>query len=250
MIVLLERIPHLHLQSWVLHGLDVKSRHGLAGGQLLGLLLEGSNVGISFKGRDEVLESLARLLLHLDADLNALVDEVSNLDEVLLEEAAGGQGRGADADTSRHQGAGVASNGVLVESDGRQLEDLLGLGPGEAVRAKVEEDEMVLSAVGDQSVSVLHEALGHGLSVLADLLGVVLELGGVDLLEGNTQGSDGVVVRSTLERREDSLVDVGLKVVVLSSLGVLAPPEEDDARARTAERLVGRGGDNVGQGKG
>lgn len=108
---------------------------------------------------------------------------------------------------------------------------------------------MAVGSIGDESVAELLELLLDGLGILQDLFLVLLELGGIDLLEGNSQSSDGVVVRTTLVTGEDRKVDWVLEVVhdllarLISASDSLA--EEDHGSTGSTERLVGRGSDNI-----
>lgn len=110
---------------------------------------------------------------------------------------------------------------------------------------------MGVGSVGDELVTKTLELDLNGLSVLDDLLLVLLELGGVGLLEGNGESSDGVVVGSTLVTWEDGEVDGVLKIVkdILSGLGISGTDtsaEEDHGTTGSTEGLVGGGGDDVG----
>jgi hypothetical protein len=234
-----------NLQSVVLHGLDIEARHGVGNSQSLSLLPQSSNVRVALKSRQEVLERLAKLLLNPEADLDALVDQIRNLDKVGLVEAPRCQCGSSDADTAGSEGASVTSDCVLVEGDVSHVEELLGLGAGEAEGSQVEQDQVVLCAVGDELVAELPQAVSKCHAVLLDLLLVGLKLRLLGLLQSHGESSDGVVVGATLERREDGLVDSSLKVEGLASVGLVLT-EEDDARARSAQRLVGGGGHDVG----
>ena len=79
-------------------------------------------------------------------------------------------------------------------------------------------------------------ALGQRAGVAHDLGGVLLELRRGGLGEGEGLGGDHVVERAALQPREHRLVD---------GLGQLGRAE-DGAAARTAERLVGGEGHDVG----
>lgn len=157
------------LQGVVLHALGVEAGHGVRGGEGLGLVAEGGDVGVVVEGGEEVLEGLASLGLDGNADLDALVDEVGNLDKVGLGETTRSERAGADADAAGHEGRLVADDGVLVEGDVGKVEDLLGLGAGQAVGAQVEEEQVVLGTARDELVAELDEARGDGVAVLLDL---------------------------------------------------------------------------------
>ena len=77
---------------------------------------------------------------------DAAVDELSDLLEVLLLEAARGERGRADADTTRDEGGLVAGHGVLVERDGRELEHRLDARAVDARRLEVDKEEVVLAS--------------------------------------------------------------------------------------------------------
>ena len=201
-------------------------------------LPEGSDVGVVPEEGDEVLELRAGLLLELEGDLQGLVQKDRDLLEVLLEELAGGEGGGADADSARRDGGPVPRDAVLVEGDGDCVAALLELGSGDALGLEVPEDEVVVGAPRGDGAAQVGELGGQGLGVLPDLLGVDLELRGHDLLELGGDSCDLVLVRAALEGGEDGLVNLGLETP-----RVLA--EEDHSGAGTAEGLVRGGGDDV-----
>ena len=84
-------------------------------------LPEGSDVGVVPEEGDEVLELRAGLLLELEGDLQGLVQEDRDLLEVLLEELAGGEGGGADADSARRDHGGNAKYSALIPLLQRQV---------------------------------------------------------------------------------------------------------------------------------
>ncbi len=97
---------------------------------------------------------------------------------------------------------------------------------------------MGIGTTRDELIALGDEAFRESLGVGDDLLGIGMVLGGGDLLHLHCDGSDLVVVGTTLATGEH-----GLRDLVLEITGVLS--EEDDARARTAESLVGGGGNNI-----
>lgn len=109
---------------------------------------------------------------------------------------------------------------------------------------------MAVSSVSNECVPKFLQLFLNSLGVLEDLLLVLLELGGIDLLEGNGQGGDGVVVGATLMAGEDGEVDWVLEVihdlltVLVGASNALA--EEDHGSSGSTERLVGSGGNNIG----
>ena len=86
--------------------------------ELLDLLV--SNVALNGGGGDphEVLEELgAGLLLEGERDLDGTVQELGNLLDVGLVHVTGGQGGGAETDTTGNLGRGIARNSILCRSD-------------------------------------------------------------------------------------------------------------------------------------
>lgn len=227
--------------------------------ELLDLLV--SNVVLSGGGGDthEVLEELgAGLLLEGKRDLDGTVEELGDLLDVGLVHVTRGQGRGTETDTTRNLGRGVARNGVLcriglargkpvneakrtVNGDAHEVADLLDLATSEANGAKIPEDEVVVSAAGLELVAVGNEGSSESPSVGDDLLGVLLPLGGCNLLQSSSNSSNGVVVGTTLACREDGIVNPLFEI-----LGVLEIlPEEDETGTGATQGLVGGGGNDV-----
>lgn len=95
---------------------------------------------------------------------------------------------------------------------------------------------MVISALGLEFVTLLNEFIGHGLSIENDLFGIGLPGRRSDLEESSCNGSDGVVMWSTLACREHGIVDSLLEV--LGRFNVLA--EEDETGTRTTKSLVSK----------
>ena len=217
-----------------------KARVAESAGPLLDLLLQGCDLGVAWDRGLEVLELLALLGLDLQGDLAAAIQELTDPLEVLLPAASGSHSRGSHADAAGGEGGRVSVHRVAVQCDGGCLANLLHLGAGEAVGAQVPKQQMVVRAVAGELVALGHQGLCQGLGVGLDLLGVVLEHGGVHLQQLRGQGSNLVIVRATLQGWEDGHVDTLLDVRDL--LRVL---EEDHASAGSSQRLVGRGGHDV-----
>lgn len=224
----------------------VEAREGEGSGKGLDLLAESGNLDIALKGGNKVLHKLAASLgLDGQSDLDNAVQELANLDKVGLLEGAGGQGRGTKTDTAGGDGRDVTADRVLVEGDLSHVTDALDLGAGELKGTEIPEDQVVVRTVGLDLVAVANQLGGKGLGVGNDLLGIELELGAGSLLEGDGNGSNGVVVGASLDGGEDGLVDTALEVLTLLDLGVLVLAEEDQTGTGTTEGLVGGGGDNV-----
>mmetsp|Transcript_53782 Transcript_53782/g.120641 ORF Transcript_53782/g.120641 Transcript_53782/m.120641 type:complete len:331 (+) Transcript_53782:191-1183(+) len=213
---------------------------------------EGRNLVLRlarFELLQEINELLAGLRLDLEGKLKTLVKEFANRLEVSLLETARGHRWRTDADTARRHGRDVAVHCVFVEGDVHLLEHLLHLATSQPQRSQIPQHQVVLSTLRRKFVALADQELRKCGGVSLDLLGVRLELGGGDLLELRRQTSDLVVVRTTLQRREDSLVDC-LLVAIHGRAGLVGlgtPPEEDHPRARATQRLVRRGRDNIAE---
>ena len=136
--------------------------------------------------------------LHLQAQVDRLAQKVGDDDEILLDETARGHRRSADADAARGQRAGVAEDGVLVQSDVKKVAQVLHLASSQAERTQIPEHQVVVGAAGDEAVALGHESFAARLGVRLDLLDVRLELGRLRVLEGDGQRTDLVVVRTAL----------------------------------------------------
>jgi hypothetical protein len=224
------------------------------------LLLQALNL-LDFAGRDlrlEVLELvvfLGQIGLDLLAQLDASVDVACDPLEVVLAEATRRHSWRADANTHGRERRLVAGCRVLVARDVDLLEDGFDAGAVEGEGLEVDEDHVVVCAVGDKLEAEFVEGDFELLSVLDDLLLVELEVFGLSLLERNGERGDGVVVRAALVAGEDGEVDGTLKVVecLLACLCVRlahALAEEDHGAAGAAEGLVRGGGDEVAVGEG
>lgn len=130
------------------------------------------------------------------------------------------------------------------------FQDGFDAGTVDAVGAQVDQNHVAVGSVCDKFVSVLLESDLERLGVLDNLFLVLTEFRGGGLLERDGQGSDGVVVRTTLVAREDGEVDGPLEIVenLLAGLRVGAADtlaEEDHGTTGSTEGLVGGGGDHI-----
>lgn len=246
-----ELLTHLDasIQTPALNG---KGEGAGPGSDLLAELVDAGNLAAGDPGL-EILEPvglLGKRSLDVLADLDALINVLGNTLKVLLAEATAAHGRGTNTDTARGKSALVSRNGVLVASNVDLLKDSLNTSTIQAVLAEIDKNHVAVSAVRNHLVTKSLEGVLKSLGVGNDLLLVSLELGSGGLLEGNSQGSDGVVVRSTLVAREDGEVDGVLKVIegLLASLGINRADtlaEEDHGTSGATERLVGGGCDDI-----
>ena len=95
---------------------------------------------------------------------------------------------------------------------------------------------MAIGTSAEDFESAVAEYLRYGAGVFDDLFGVLLEFGLEGLLEGDRFGGDGVHKGSALEAWEDG------GVVLLEEVFA----HHRDGSARSAQGLVGGGGDYVG----
>ena len=122
-------------------------------------------------------------------------------------------------------------------------------------RAKIPKDKVVLSSTSDKLVSFAHQVVSKSNSIGPNLLGVGLEPRGHGLFQGNSQGTDLVIVRTTLKGRENGKVDPVFKVIDSTfRLALLwwfwALTVEDHASPWAPKTLVSGGSDNVTELKG
>ena len=194
-----------------------------------------------------------QLVLNLLSQLDALINVPNNALEILLAHATARHGRSTDTNTLRRERRLITRSSVLVASDVDLLQHSLDSGTIEADWLEVEEDHVVVCALCDELVAALLEGLLELLGVLDDLFLILLELWRLSLLQRDGEGSNGVVVWSTLVAWEDGEIDGAFEVVVGHHLftglrlGLAnAFAEEDHRSTRTAERFVSGGRDNVG----
>ena len=168
-------------------------------------------------------------------------DDVGDLGELGVAEAAGGERRGADPHARRHhRRPRVVRHGVLVHRDADLVQPVLGLLARHLGGAQVDEHEVHVGAAGEhvdaRRLRVgCGEALGQDGGAALGALLPVLELRRRRQLERRRLGGDHVHERAALLTGEDVRVDL------LREVGVVG---QDEARARPADRLVhGRRGD-------
>jgi hypothetical protein len=229
-------------------------REGVApGGNLLSVVVDLLDLAAGDTGLEvlELVGLLGESSLLLLANLDGLVDVLGDTLELLLAETTRSHGGSTDADTARGESRLVTGDRVLIAGNVDLLKDSLNTGTVKVVLAKVDEDHVAVSAVRDELVAESLEGVLQSLGVGNNLLLVGLEVGAGSLLQGNSQGSDGVVVRTTLVTRENREVDGVLKIVegLLAGLGIDGADtlaEEDHGTTGTTEGLVGGGGDDIG----
>ena len=165
-------------------------------------------------------------------------EDPADLLEVLLLQAARGQRRRADAQArGLHRRAGVERDRVAVHGDIDLREAVLGLPAAELGVAQIHQHQVHVGAAGQHAHAVARpqQLLGKRLRA-GDRAPLALHEGiARGELEGHRLGGDHVLQRSSLLAREDCRVDL---------LGELLLAQ-DHPRARAAQRLVGRGRDDV-----
>ena len=85
---------------------------------------------------------------------------------------------------------------------------LLDLGSGQTLVNAAHEEHVVVSTARNQSVAPLNKLVGHFASIQLHLFNVILEFGGLSLLKLGSQSSYGMVMRSTLQAREDREINL------------------------------------------
>src|SRR5690606_9331836 len=100
-------------------------------------------------------------------------------------------------------------------------------------------EQMILGTTGNDVEAALDEYLSHGLGVLHNLLLVGLEFRLKCFLETDCLGGNDMFQRTALGAREYRGVELLLDCLV--GLG------QNQAATRTAQGLVSRGGDHVGE---
>ena len=130
---------------------------------------------------------------------------------------------------------GVERNAVLVASETGTDQRLLRDVALQTLRPQVDQHQMVIGAAGNNLEAVRTQRFRQRLGVLDDVLGVDLEIRLQRFLEGHRLRRDDVHQRAALQAGEDRRIQLlGDRLVVA----------QDQAAARTTERLVrGRGGD-------
>jgi hypothetical protein len=192
-----------------------------------------------------------QLALHVLADLDALINVISDSDKVGLAHTTTRHGWSTDSDAAWGKSGLVTWNRVLVAGDVDLLEDGLDTSTIHGIWSQVEEDHVAVCSVGDELVATLLELNLEGFGVLDNVLLVLLEFRGHGLVQGNGKSGDGVVVGTTLVAGEDGEVDWALEVIeyLLARLGIGGADtlaEEDHCTSGATERLVCGGGNNIG----
>lgn len=163
-------------------------------------------------------------------------DPLGDLTHLVRAHAAGGEGRGADADAAGlHGRVGVVGDGIFVDGDAGFAEGVFGLGAEHTFLEYVDEQDVGVGAAGDDAQALLRQLRCEELGIGDDLRGVLLETGVEGFFEGDGLSGDDVHERATLLPGEDAAIDGGGKLLLA----------EDEAGAWSAQRLVRGGGDDV-----
>ena len=160
---------------------------------------------------------------------------------VRLTEAPRGHGRGADPEARRDERRpGFPWNRVLVDRYSRTFERVLRLLAREfrVAPTEIDHEQMGVRAPADHGKPVLDQPLRKRLRVGDDLALVDLEIGLKSFFERDGLGRNDVHQGPTLQPREDGLVH-RFRMLLLT---------QDHPAPRAAERLMGRGRDDVGVG--
>ena len=155
-----------------------------------------------------------------------LGDPAGDGDHLLFLHAAGGDGGSADADAARFErGGGVERDAVLVHGDAGLVERFLGDLAVEALRAEVDEHEVVVGAAGDDAEPVAGERGGERRGVGDDLPLILVEPRLERFVEADRLGGDDVHERAALDAGKDHGIDLLRELL----------PAQDDAAARAAQ---------------
>jgi len=90
-----------------------------------------------------------------------LVYPVGYLSEIFFKEASGGKGRGAQANTTGHQGRlRIVGDEVFIDGDASFFKAAFGVSAGKALATQVHQDDVVVCTPCKHGVPPLHEGLG------------------------------------------------------------------------------------------
>ncbi len=187
-----------------------------------------------------------------------LHDPVADQAHLVRTHAAGRGGRRADPDAGRRvRRIDVERDGVLVDRDADVVQERLRLPTGDAERGHVHEREVVVRAATDQARTCSCDGLRQHAGIDDRPCLVLAEALCLGELEGHRLRGDDVHQRSALHPGEDRLVHCRREGVLAQGREVRAidaPREvrarEHEAAARATERLVRRGGHEVGMREG
>ena len=119
----------------------------------------------------------------------------------------------------------------------RAAERKLGDLAGQPLRPQIDQHQMRIGAAGDDIEAGAFQRIGQHFGVLDDILGVGLERRLERLAEGDRFGRDHMHQRAALHAGKHGRIELlGQRLVI----------GENDAAARTAQRLVRRRGDDMG----
>jgi len=226
-----------------LHLLSDNARVAELGGPGLDIGVQILDGLVARNGGFEILELLASLCLDILADDNYAIQEFRDFNEILLIAATRCHCGASNSHTTGRKGGFVTSDAITVQGDVASFAHFLYLAARKLVGTDVPQDQMIVSSICHQLVAELHHRSAEGLGVLDNVLGVLGEFWGRDFLGLDGKAGNLVVVGTALKTGENGHVDCLLDWLTIN-LGALVV--EDDTRARTSQRLVGGGGDDVG----
>mmetsp|Transcript_37532 Transcript_37532/g.52100 ORF Transcript_37532/g.52100 Transcript_37532/m.52100 type:complete len:203 (+) Transcript_37532:287-895(+) len=181
--------------------------------------------------------------------------EFGNFLKISFSQPPRGHGRRSDTHAARCQGRGISKDRILIESDVAQLAHFLHLVARDCQRAQIPKHQMVVSPASHHLVSFTHQVCCQCHHIGLHLLRVNLERRIKSLLECDRQSCNLVVVRASLQRGKDSVVDASLIIIARAlcnagSCWLWTTSEEDHARPWPTQRLVCGGSHNITKLKG
>ncbi|ABA53161.1 hypothetical protein BURPS1710b_A2107 [Burkholderia pseudomallei 1710b] len=169
--------------------------------------------------------------------LEHLENQPADLAELRCAEAARRARRRAEADARRDRRLlRIERNAVLVARDARALERLLDLRALQALRAQIDEQQMVVGAARHEIDAARLQHVAERLRVREHAIDVGLEIVCQRLAERHRLAGDHVHQRAALQAGEHRRVDLLRDLLVVG---------QHEAAARAAQRLVRRRRDDV-----
>lgn len=166
-----------------------------------------------------------------------LPDELGNAEHLRRTEAAGGDSGRADAHARGDERTfRVVRDGILVGGDVHLVQTALQLLAGHAGLSQVDEHQVVVRAARHKVEALLPECVREHAGIGDNILLICLELRPECLTEADRLCGDDMLERAALCAGEDGLVKFLRQLLIV---------RQDNAAARTAQRLVRRGGDDI-----
>mmetsp|Transcript_16541 Transcript_16541/g.34117 ORF Transcript_16541/g.34117 Transcript_16541/m.34117 type:complete len:201 (+) Transcript_16541:1763-2365(+) len=189
----------------------------------------------------EPLQLLALFgILELYSNGNGPIKELGDLFKIILDQPSRAQRRGSHSNSTRIQGRLVSRDSILVGCDACHFQNPFDAGSIDLARGlHIHQHKMIVGSATNKLIISLIQLIGESRSVLEDLILVLNKLLCVGLFEAGREGTNGVIVWSTLKSGKDSKVDLFFQIVhdgVSLLVGSLLPLSEENHRTtRTSE---------------